>query len=201
MKSTPATATENAARASWRIGPPGLFQLTPAECDILARHRRLWAEHCAAAPDIGPVLTGETWQGWKVAARHGDEQALAQLEKFGSEDNFIEISRIGEEGRRARFERENAGCLLENFPMLERAKAEINRQLQEYQKSRPHSLHKVLGVSPTEDGVTSQLRRILADIDSVLTRDWSGGYQYLPNHMAFLESDDDETLIPELIEE
>jgi hypothetical protein len=163
------TKTLPTSAPTWAIVTPQLFTLSADESAIIEKHRQTWADFAAGGkPHHGDAIDAE-WGNALNAAKHGDNDALALIEKFGSPAHFQRYRQAAEQGRTARFHIENAGNVRECRPMLERAKKRLEALLADYQTILAHPARAALGIPSSKgDEVTSRLEALLARIGELL---------------------------------
>jgi hypothetical protein len=101
------------------------FPLTDEESTTLVEHDRLWNEHCASIGDVAPSELSRAYHDLTNRAKYGDEDALAEIQKYGSRENFIRQHRLLAEGRTAAFHRKYAPLFAELHPIAKRIKNQI----------------------------------------------------------------------------
>lgn len=140
-----------------------VFELMPEESAILNEHAELWKSHCDSCERTGPHDLADRWHDLNNMARHGDEKALAEIERYGSESNFVRVRRLANEGKTARFHRENAPRFAELRPIAKRLRAEFEKLRSDYRNAVAR-LRDGLGLKQCDDDFTGTCDRLISDL-------------------------------------
>jgi hypothetical protein len=182
------TKTESGPR--WAILNEN-FALSPAENEVVNRHNDVWREHCQGSKATDAPGLEQEFRSLEMDASHGDEKALETLRTFGTLESFTRFRRAEQTGRRARFDRDNAGLFVETHAIAKRLREGFEKLLKQYREGGEDE-RKLLGLSPIiRDDCTALLERQIATLFAAESHT-PAVFETLGNHVALIETEEEQ---------
>jgi hypothetical protein len=167
------------------------FPLSPAENEVVNRHNDVWREHCLGGKATDAPGLEQEFRSLEMDAAHGDEKALETLRTFGTLEAFTRFRRAEQTGRRARFDRDNAGLFVETHAIAKRLREIFEKLLKQYREGGEDE-RRLLGLQPViHDDATSLMERQIAGLFAVESHQPST-FEVMANHVALIEIMEDE---------